>query len=73
MHWGEQRQAKENAISNGVRSLFVLSQCVPFSPAWWFWAGGGQGRRGTWSNFCWVCPAGLSEPLTHYSLFCGQI
>ena len=23
-------------------------------------------------NFCWVCAAGLSEPLPHYSLFCGQ-
>ena len=35
MHWGEDKQ-RENAISNGVRSLFALSQCVPFSPAWWF-------------------------------------
>ena len=26
----------------------------------------------TWVNFCWVCAAGLSEPLPHYSLFCGQ-
>ena len=23
--------------------------------------------------FCWVCAAGLSEPLPHYSLFCGYI
>ena len=22
----------------------------------------------TWVNFCWVCAAGLSEPITHYSL-----
>ena len=29
--------------------------------------------RGTWVNFCWVCAAGLSEPLLHYSLFCGQL
>ena len=29
--------------------------------------------KGTWVNFCWVCAAGLSEPLTHYSLFCGLI
>ena len=28
---------------------------------------------GTCVNFCWVCAAGLSEPLPHYSLFCGQI
>ena len=25
----------------------------------------------TWVNFCWVCAAGLSELLPHYSLFCG--
>ena len=25
-----------------------------------------------WTNFCWVCAAGLSEPLAHCSLFCGQ-
>ena len=29
--------------------------------------------RGTWVNFWWVCAAGLSEPLLHYSLFCGQL
>ena len=28
---------------------------------------------GTWDNFCWVCAAGLSEPLPHYSLFSGQL
>ena len=27
---------------------------------------------GTWVKFCWVCAAGLSEPLPHYSLFCGH-
>ena len=27
----------------------------------------------TWVNFCWVCTAGLSEPLPHYSLWCGQL
>ena len=31
------------------------------------------GGWGTWDNFCWVCAAGLSEPLPHYSLFCGQL
>ena len=30
-------------------------------------------REGTWVNFCWVCPAGLSEPLPHHSIFCGHI
>ena len=28
---------------------------------------------GTWVNFCWVCATGLSEPLHHYGLFCGQL
>ena len=28
---------------------------------------------GTWVNVCWVCAAGLSEPLPHYSLFFGQL
>ena len=28
---------------------------------------------GTWVNFCWVCAAGLSRPLPHYSLFCSQL
>ena len=28
---------------------------------------------GTWVNCCWVCATGLSEPLPHYSLFCGQL
>ena len=28
---------------------------------------------GTWVSLCWVCVAGLSEPLPHYSLFCGQL
>ena len=32
-----------------------------------------RGKGGTWVNFCWVCAAGLSEPLTRYSLFCGQL
>ena len=27
----------------------------------------------TWVYFCWVCVAGLSEPLPHYSLFCDQL
>ena len=33
--------------------------------------GGGGGR--TWVKFCWVCATGFSEPLLHYSLFCGQL
>ena len=34
-------------------------------------AGGAGGD--TWVNFCWVCAAGLLEPLPHYSLFCGHL
>ena len=31
-------------------------------------------HEGTWVNFCWVCAAGISEPLrSHYSLFVGQL
>ena len=33
--------------------------------------GGGGGD--TRVKFCWVCAADLSEPLPHYSLFCGQL
>ena len=28
---------------------------------------------GTWVIFCWVCAAGLSEPLPYFSLFRGQL
>ena len=31
------------------------------------------GGGGTWVNFCWVCAAGLSEPLPHDSVFCCQL
>ena len=31
------------------------------------------GEEGTWVNFCWVCAAGISEPLPQYSLFCGPL
>ena len=33
----------------------------------------GGGGRGTWVNVCWVCAAGLSEPLAHHSLFFGHL
>ena len=33
----------------------------------------GVGGGGTWVNFCWVCAAGLLEPLCHYSLFCSNL
>ena len=34
-------------------------------------AGEAGGGGGTWVNFYRVCVVGLSEPLPHYSLFCG--
>ena len=34
---------------------------------------GGGGEEGTLVQFCWVCAAGVSEPLPHYNLFCGQL
>ena len=34
-----------------------------------FWVGRGV----TWVNCCQVCAAALSEPLPHYSLFCGYL
>ena len=33
----------------------------------------GPGGGDTWVNVCWVCAAGLSEPLPYYGLFFGQI
>ena len=38
-----------------------------------FPGGGGSGWVGTWVKFCWVCAVVFSEPLPHYSLFCGQL
>ena len=39
----------------------------PHGPRW------GRGGGGTWINFCcWMCAAGLSEPLPLYSLFCAN-
>ena len=35
--------------------------------------GGGGGGGVSRVEFCWVCAVGLSEPLPHYSLFCGQL
>ena len=39
-----------------------------YSPGRIPWKPGGV----TLVNFCWACAAGVSEPLPHYSLFCGQ-
>ena len=39
----------------------------PISPcsAWPVYPDGGG--EGTWVNFCWVCAAGFSEPLSNFS------
>ena len=37
------------------------------------WIPGGGGGGASWVNFCWVCAAGLSEPIPHYSLFLWPI
>ena len=39
----------------------------------YYGGGGGGGGLRAWVNFCWVCAAGLSEPLYHFSIFCGHI
>ena len=48
-----------------LKIISYIKFCVPQSPP----AGGG----GIWVTFCWVCAAGLSEPLTHSSLFSGLL
>ena len=48
-----------------IRTIFIFqAECVLM-----YMPGGGGG--GTWVTFCWVCAAGLSEPLFHCILFCG--
>ena len=44
--------------------FYRVSPILPIYPA-------NTARGGTRVNFCWVCAADLSEPLPHYSLFCG--
>ena len=46
------------------QTSFIEKSFSSLNPGW----GGG-----TWVKFCWVCAAGFSEPLPHYSLFCGQL
>ena len=44
-------------------------KCLLFTQDYFYTRGGGGGGGGTWVNFCWLCAAGLSEPLPHYNLF----
>ena len=52
----KQQQKGHSAIGEANKPNFF---CRP--------RGGGGGTR---VKFCWVCAAGLFEPLPHYSLFC---
>ena len=74
--WGEQNQATiilslchqalryQGRSENQTSQAKVTATCV-------IW--GNRPPEGvTWVNFCWVCAAGLSEPLPH-SLCCGHI
>ena len=46
--------------------LDLQSKLVTQLPQWRGGKGGGR-VKGTWVNICWVCAAGLSEPLPHFS------
>ena len=37
------------------------------------WSINSRGGGGTWVKFCWVCAAGFSEPLPHYSHFWANV
>ena len=50
-------------------NLSEADQMASYKSGWGPRGGGG----GEGVNFFWVCAAGLSEPLPHYSLFCGQL
>ena len=55
----------------GAIPVYGLDRYVLLDGVWFlgFPSGGGV----TWVNFCWVRAAGLLEPLTDYSLLCGQV
>ena len=68
----------------GMGLIMIIGSIFLFTGRWAYnWGGGlingGAYRqqflpRGVTSiSFCWVCAAGLSDLLSHYSLFCGQI
>ena len=49
---------------DGAIDLYFLEEKVAQPP---------PGGVCTWVKFCWLCAAGLSEPLPHYRLFCDQL
>ena len=61
------------ASAENADHLLAQQNTLYSCSAKWFSLCGGGGGGGTSVNFCWVCAAGLSEPLPHYSLLCGQL
>ena len=55
---------KEQIMFKDKYPFIFLPQMEAIVPGW-----GGGGGGGTWVEFDWVCAAGTSEPLPHYSLF----
>ena len=53
--------------------LFTQNSCNPRAlrsfPKSTFYVRHPGGGGGTWVKFCWVCAAGILEPLPHHSLF----
>ena len=71
-------------VSNTISRILMkwsgygqMDQCCTVWGEWGLdmsiYSPGGGGGEVTWVNFCWVRVSGLSEPLLHYRLFCGQI
>ena len=60
-------------VRNNVSTGIVFGELVCKNSVNNIPGGRGGGGGGTWVNVCWVCAAGLSEPLPHYSLFFGQL
>ena len=60
-----QLASKWRTLAMSFMKKFFLKNCKAIDSV------GGEG--GTWISFCWVCAAGLSEPLPHYGLFFGQL
>ena len=68
----ELRKTLLRTLKSRTQILKPGSHSFTKSPIYhYIWGAGGKG--GTWVNFCWVCATGLSAPLPHYSLFCGQL
>ena len=64
-----------DSLNSGLSSFFSFLSCFLFFFLKLFSPGGrGEGGGGYLGMVtCWVCAAGLSESLPHYSLFCGNV